>query len=243
MIAPIFALWTSLIGADGSVPAVPQLSGTWAEVQVTTVAVELPILGDQRSRTIATVLLRVTQVGTQLRMTEEVCGLETKSTTEAIRTVYPRAFQRALSGRERWAELIYGGTWQYREQGNLRTTGAQMADGEALPVRTDDPRVIDADHDGHPGLTVQINGLVDGQVYVVQRGRTHLQASLQNNERLEGRLEWDSEEQVIGASHRFLQTKPTTRPDFDRSFFRRRRVPSDASCEDVLARRLKLLGV
>lgn len=243
MIAPLIALWTSLIGADGPVPAVPQLSGTWAEVQVTTVTVDLPVLGEQRSRTIATVLLRVTQVGTQLHLTEEVCGLETKSTTEAIRTVYPPAFRRALSGWVRRAELSALGSWRYREEGALRTVGAKLAEGEALPSRADDPRVLDADQDGHPGLTVEIEGLVDGQVYVVQRGRTSLQANLQNNDRLEGRLEWDSEERVIGASHRFLENKPDTRPDFERSFFRRRRVPAEASCQDVLARRLKLLGV
>lgn len=243
MITAAVALWATLIGTDGRLPAVPQLSGTWAEVQVTSVAVDLPVLGEQRSRTIATVLLRVSQVGTQLTITEEVCGLETKGTTSAIRTVYPPAFRRALSGWERRAELSASGTWQYREQGNLRTTGARLADGDALPTVADDPRVIDADHDGHPGLTVEISGLVEGQVYVVQRGRTNLQASLQTSDRLEGRLEWDSEEVVIGASHRYLQSKPTTRPEFDRSFFRRRRVPTHASCEEILARRSTLLGV
>ena len=37
-----------------------------------------------------------------------------------------------------------------------------------LPGEADDPRVVDADSDGNPGVTVQVRGLIDGEVYMVQ---------------------------------------------------------------------------
>lgn len=232
-----------LLGAEDREQAIPDLSGTWAEVQVTAVKVELPVLGEQRSKTMATLLLRVRQEGTRLVITEEVCELETVGSTKAIKTSYPPAFLRALSGLVREAELRRDSAWSYLEAGTLRTAGASVEVNAPLPTQADDPRVLDSDGDGHPGLTVEISGLIEGQVYVVQRGRSQLQANLHATDRLEGPLKFSSEEQVIGASHELLTKKPPTRPDPDESFFRRRRVPANATCAEVVARRPRLLGL
>lgn len=226
-------------------PNMPRVEGRWARVQVTTALVDLPVLGEREARTLAVTLLDVEQQGGALTLREEVCGVESRDPTEMVRTRYPAAFAKALSGVQRSAHLEHGPQglrWVEPKQASVR--GASISEAEPLPKLGTDPRVIDSDGDGQPGLTVEIDGMVSGSVFVVQKGWSALEGQLRAD-RAEGLIRWSSEQVVVGATHRLLQSAPASRPHPDpkKSFFRMRRVPTDATCADIQSRRQTLLGL
>ncbi|MGB1250835.1 MAG: hypothetical protein ACPG8W_09505, partial [Candidatus Promineifilaceae bacterium] len=63
--------------------------------------------------------------------------------------------------------------------------------------------MTDPDGDGNPGLTVRATGLADGEIYVVQRSWTILDGQLAGD-RLDGLIEWNSEQIIIGADNPVL---------------------------------------
>ncbi len=235
-------------GTSPQPPDLPDLSGTWARAQITTALVHVPIVGELASQTLAVTLLRIEQHGPELLLVEEVCRLDTKAPTSLVKTTYPDAFVRAVSGNRRRGRLEWdGGQIRYREpkQAYWRGMREGVPIGEPLPDHPDDPRVSDLDSDGNPGLTVKVSGLIDGEIFLVQRSWSELDGVLLSGNRIEGRVHWDSEEQILGASRQLLASKPKKRPAPDQSgnFFRMRRVPNSATCGEVLARQRKLLGM
>lgn len=226
----------------------PNLSGTWARAQVTSALVDVPVLGELSSRTLAVTLLRVRQDGAELTLDEEVCRLTTQAPTRLVTTAYPPAFIQAVSGNRRRGRLeLDGSQIRYLEPKQAFWRGMRPdADIRGpLPTSGRDPRVDDVDRDGQPGLTVQVGGLIDGEIFLVQRSWSELTGVVRSQNQIEGQVEWDSEEQILGASASILTSAPDKRPDpkRGRSFFRMRRVPSSATCGEVLARRHRLFGL
>lgn len=244
-----FVLLPALAFAGSSADdGLPDLSGTWARAQVTTALVDIPVVGELASRTLAVTLLRVEQDGPSLTLNEQVCVLTTKAPTTLVRTTYPDAFVRAVSGNRRRGRLERDGARiRYFEPKQMYWRGMRpdVDVGEPLPNDAKDPRISDLDRDGAPGLTVNVDGLIDGKVFLVQRSWSELDGVVRSRNRIEGQVVWGSEETILGATKSLLRSPPDKRPDPARSrnFFRMRRVPSTATCDEVLARRRQLLGL
>jgi hypothetical protein len=86
--------------------------------------------------------------------------------------------------------------------GGVEVAGAVLASpaSDPLPASADDPRVIDEDHDGIPGITVQLNGLaIHGTLFSVQRQSTAVTASPVNGSRLSGTMVFLSTQNVLGS--------------------------------------------
>jgi hypothetical protein len=225
----------------------PNLTGRWAQLQVTTALVDLPIGGPYESKLETLVMVDVRQEGDRLVLEETVCSIESEGPSSLIETTYPAAFIDAMSGRERTAELaLDAGRFVYREPKSYRTSGVELEDpaSDDLPNRPDDPRVRDPDGDGRPGLTVEVTGFVTGRVFMIQKGWSELVGHIRSARQIEGRVRWDSDQSVIDATHRFLTHPPVSRPhpDGDRHYFRMARVPTSATCEEVEARAGTLFG-
>lgn len=125
--------------------------------------------------------------------------------------------------------------------------GAELSDAAAddLPTDGEDPRVVDADGDGRPGFTVLVDGMVDGEVYMVQRLVRGLRGELEGGGRMSGTVTTGGGQEVIGASNQILKTfTPRFQPDPDasRSTFVWVPVPEGSTCEGVLADREALFG-
>lgn len=226
----------------------PDFQGAWAQAQVTAAEVEVPVLGWLTSETVALSLLRVQQRGAELEIAEEVCSLHTESPTPMVRTVYPRALLGAFSGHNKRAVLQRaGGRVRYLEPRQVRVSGALLAspEEEALPTDPADPRVVDADGDGGPGITVEVEGVLSGRIFLVQRGFAELDGWVRAPGVVQGRITWEAEDVVLGATRDLLAKAPPKRPhpDPERSFFRMRRVPEGATCAEIIARRRALLGL
>lgn len=125
--------------------------------------------------------------------------------------------------------------------------GADLEDPERdpLPDDAEDPRVTDPDGDGNPGVTVEVDGLVSGQVYLVQRLVRGLRGNVEPGGRITGTVTGGGDQAVIGASNVILKTFTPTfehNPDPKRNTFVWVPVPADATCESIVAESDALFG-
>jgi hypothetical protein len=219
----------------------PELTGRWARLQVTAAVSEVPVIGEVSSETRALSIVDLRRRGDGYVVREQVCGLENESLGGAVRARFPAPFLRALGAPELAAEVhLEAGVLRYEEVRPSRVRGAALADPAAdpLPADTADPRLVDADGDGQPGLTVKIEGLVDGEVYVVQRDSSTLLGRVLAPDHIRGAVRWRAEQEVLGASRDVLATNPDNRPHPEpgRSRFEMRRIPARATCPQLLRR-------
>lgn len=221
------------------------LTGTWAQRQITVSNVDVPVVGTTRTPTVSLLLVEATPADApgafDLHLT--TCGITMGSDADPARTVVPDAFVSALPEVDRRAVIGDDGT--YTVDWLTQVHGARLTDPEndALPTSADDPRVVDQDEDGRPGLTVRVTGLVDGEVYVAQRGRDRMVGRLADG-RVDGLVEWTSEQAVLDAEVELLRTPVPSRPEADPAahVFGLRRLPAGATCADVVASAPTLFG-
>ena len=91
-------------------------------------------------------------------------------------------------------------------------------DGEAdatLPIDATDPRIFDADGDGHPGITVQMEGSVTGAIYVARIERSEWDAVADADGQFHGQIRDASEQFIIAATSPLLAAQPIDRPHPD----------------------------
>lgn len=218
----------------------PQLGGTWAHRVVQSSISRVPVVGDVSSATISYMLTEIEQTGESLTLRSRVCAVEVESSSRMVRTVIPEAFVEAID--EQFVEAQLRGSASGYTIDDWRTVdvlGARLGDAEldALPTDEEDWRVMDPDRDGEPGVTVRVRGLVDGEIYLVQRGASEWIADQVEENRIGGHVSWWSEQQILGASSVFLQSQPPTEPDpnDEANRFELVRIEAGSECDAVLA--------
>ena len=79
---------------------------------------------------------------------------------------------------------------------------------EALPTDPDDPRIVDADGDGKPGVTatVKVSEDLQGEIYLARREIFAYDVTQVSEDRFEGTITDDSEQLIIGASDPLFQS-------------------------------------
>lgn len=107
---------------------------------------------------------------------------------------------------------------------------------ESLPTDPNDPRIVDDDGDGRPGITVSITVTDDlrGELYIARREIFAYEAFLTTPDRLDGVVTDDSEQLVIGASDPIFATSPANwrqHPDPTKSPVLLVRVDGEWDCE------------
>lgn len=112
---------------------------------------------------------------------------------------------------------------------------------EPLPSDPDDPRIVDDDGDGNPGITVtiQVGDDLTGELYIARREIFAYEASLVTPDRLEGTVTDDSEQLVIGASNPVFLAESNWRQHSDpaKSPIILIRVDDTWDCERLVAER------
>ena len=113
---------------------------------------------------------------------------------------------------------------------------------EPLPTDPNDPRIVDDDGDGKPGLTVTIEVTEDlvGELYIARREIFAYEAFLTEPDVLTGTVTDDSEQLVIGASDPIFATSPANwgqYPDLTKSPIILQRVEPDWDCDRLAAER------
>lgn len=247
---PVIAVLAAILPAILLVPASsfaqqwPDVSGRWAQKQVTASVSDIPIVGEIETETVALLVLDIAQDGARLEVTSTVCKLDIDSEIKKVRSVVPPAMIEAIGTVKRKARLekTSDGGIRFFQPKHTDFLGVDPAQKDAaLPTEPDDPRVVDADKDGKPGVTVRIEGLIDGAVYVVQRSWAILRGEATST-RMDGAVTWRTQQEVLDASSSLLDSNPDARPhpNRDRHYFRTTKVGSKTTCRDIIKKRGEL---
>ncbi|MGM0578709.1 MAG: hypothetical protein ACQEXJ_23505 [Myxococcota bacterium] len=228
-------------------PSPPDLAGRWAQIQEATDVTSIPLVGDVETVGTTLLLLDVEQEGTRLRIRETVCAIRLDTSAIDIQPKLSPDFAKGLSGTVREGRVVYDNDrWEYQQPRTVMVHGAKLDDPEEdpLPEEVDDPRLVDGDEDGHPGLTAEVRGLVNGTVRLVQRLWNDLQGIVRSEDHVEGLMTWGREQEIVDASNFLLRKQMPTHPHPDpaRSHFSMRRVPDDTDCRTLRKQAKKLLS-
>jgi len=218
----------------------PDLSGRWVLVLVMPAAIELPIVGRVELTTIVALLVDIEQDGARLTLRRTYCLQDVRTAPPLVTTVIPDRFIASLapsSARARLEETPGG--WRFVQLPCVEVHGARLLDPacEALPTNALDPRVVDQDGDGHPGLTIHvaIAGILGGNAYVVNRLSTSLEGWILEDGSITGAVQWTSEQTMIGASDPLLlmSYEYLLDPDTAKHFFVLRRIDALDPCRAI----------
>lgn len=154
-----------------------------------------------------------------LRVVNRYCTVE-QEPLGPVRTEIGASFVAAIEPKE--TSILMdgpaGGPWNVVVSATVAVIGADLEDPEndPLPDDPEDARVTDPDGDGNPGATVQVRGMIDGEVYMVQRLVRELRGVLQADGTMRGQVVGGNESEVVGASNVVLRTfTPKFEPDRD----------------------------
>jgi len=206
-------------------------------LQVTTDIVDYPIVDRRVRETYLVLTLQIEQTGTELLMREQHCLAHIKDGTALVQTEISYAFLRSMGIVEYRAEIRPDEEgWQVIIPWGTRVHGARLENPERdeLPTVPADPRVIDQDGDGNPGVTVGVTilGVLSGEVYAVQRLSKHMEGTVVSSERIQGLISWSSEQVALAASSPLFKTtgEAEVHPEKQRSYFVMLRMPDDIGC-------------
>lgn len=236
------------VGRD-SAPLPPDVSGTWAMVQIMPAIATLPFLGDVGLTVIVAAIVDVAQDGTLLTLQDAYCCSEIQMVPSILQSAIPERFVASLTPDVRHATLeCDDGSWSFHQPPVVEVRGARLEDPASDPLPADrfDERVFDQDGDGQPGLTVPVcvAGIVCGETYVVQRLQTELLGWIVDGDTIAGRMTWRSEQNVLAASDLLLTLAYTytLHPDATRHRFLMVRVDADGGCAAVRGRMSELIA-
>ncbi|MGC9042987.1 MAG: hypothetical protein ACP5KG_03945 [Myxococcota bacterium] len=232
--------------------------GIWGFMMNTAVrTLHVPLVNSQDTVSNNYMLVKIVQKGDQLIFYEKWCSIELKNfndenpdwqdlawmiTPEQYTDNIPINVQRIMVV----PELVKGA---YMETDRLlEIRGALLENPETDPLPThyniNDPRIIDQDRDGKPGMTNIMSGVLTGEVYNVQRWWVKFLINVVDENHLQGLLDHGSEQNIIDANPKSLiyDTESIKHPDQRHSYFRAKRMSDTASCSDVLYEAKKVKG-
>jgi len=140
----------------GQGPGAGTMSGTWLMLHEGSTCV----LGDEQL-THAWYLIEIDQIGRSLEERRRICRLDL-SPVLGLRVIIPETTRQAINfidyDRGLVSDLRVGGS--YTSSLELALWGVELEDpiSDELPANADDPRVVDADDDGNPAVTFEIDG-------------------------------------------------------------------------------------
>jgi hypothetical protein len=196
-----------------------ELEGRWAKLVHLESITDVPVFGDVSQKTEVLSLIDIrTEPNGETQFRERTCRLVTKTLGGMVKTSYPVAFLKMLV--RDWAPIEIEGS-QFVQEKKPRSYG----DGGE-----------DQDGDGHPGVTINVGGILKGQIYAAIREWSTSVGEVMSKNRIEGRVNWDAGFQVLGATSGFLDDQPKTRKNEDpeKHTFEMRRVRDNANCKKLV---------
>jgi len=217
------------------------VSGKWAYLEVQSLLVTSSLTGDFNNQVVSLQLFDVTQTGSELSIASTWCDRFIVDPDAPVRAVLPEEFVAALQDATLDGSHSQDGdgVWHFEIPEWYQMQGAQLDDvtnPELIPTEPDDPAVVDQDQDGQPGMTVELQGIMQGATYVVQWSRISLDGIPVSADRIQGLLDFDAREIVLASDPALIRdlVEPST-PAADpcASFFILVRLPADADCAAI----------
>lgn len=229
--------------------AQPDISGPWAQLQVTSSLSNVPLIGTVTLKTLTVLRLEAQQKESELAVTFEPCTVESESSTPFFRVIFPEAFVKSMGVATKPARLEPSGDdFRFFQPRFTQVRGVRLQDPEKDPLPTDpnDPRIFDQDGDGKPGMTIRVNalGFLEGEIYIIQRDWNSLRSTVLAPPVIDGLIEWGSDQVVIGASNPLLSSQGMNIPDPkpENSYFRTTRIDTKTDCAQILKDRDRLFA-
>ena len=184
----------------------PDLSGNWAMVQVSVATANLPIVGSLFIDTTVGALTHITQSGSSLILQDRYCFTDIRPSTFLFRTNIADIAMQSIRPEPRTATLsLEDCDIRFTQGWYTEIRGAILEDQESdsIPIDPEDPRLVDLEGDGHPGMTIaaSILGLFKGEGYAVQRYRYQLDGTVFDANTIVGYIDWTSEQTVVEATN------------------------------------------
>lgn len=215
--------------------AAPDLTGSWGLEMQTTVAAKLPVIGDLRTTSTTRILIQLTPDGDQWTAHHEVCQTQTNS--KIVKTEIPDTYIAAIPKKTYPVNVdSRAGVDHFALDMRPFFMGFDPATCGSPPEDPDSPCLVDADSDGHPGVTIRVRPPLFSwmEVYVAQTSRTLLDGVVVNGSEIAGTVEVrDATTTVLGATRSMFAHSPKTRILQDESAFVMKRIKVDATCADV----------
>lgn len=224
-------------------PDGPPLSpGRWASRQRSAAIVNLPPTNTPTTVVTTRLILHdVVEVEGELRLTHTTCQLR-QPKLNGVEVVFGPAFLAAVP-KNTVVATVDGA--RITIPPDLVVLGAEVGDGEELPTSAQDSRVRDTDEDGNPGVTVTLQGLLAGQLFVVYRQEVGLTGTADPAGCVSGLVAGASEQIQIGASPVELDVidlSPRPHPDASLSTFALVPVEAGLDCAGLIAQDAALFG-
>jgi hypothetical protein len=178
-------------------PRAPLAPGRWASRQRTAAIVQLPPTNTPTTVVTTRIALHdVTLESGETRVRHDVCDLR-QPKQNGVETVFGPRFLAAIPRNSVIAEIEGNAV---TVPGDLVVLGAEVAEGDPLPTEADDPRVRDSDGDGAPGVSVTLQGLFAGQLFVCSRQQLTLTGTADAAGCISGTISGANEQSQLGAN-------------------------------------------
>lgn len=219
------------------------LAGTWALFSKFYANVQ-GFGGAQISRSFY--LQEYTQFGEMLNATETLCTIEVDSEDGGTQIRLGPGYASSQPVVSRNGTLVpNNGGFDIDLTTSYQVRGIDLADelNDPLPTDIADPRIVDEDGDGNPGLTLLVDGLLSGQLYTIQRDFNGYSGTQTAEDRIDGLGTWGNELIYLATNPDFLidLVNPAL-PDPDPSLhtFQMVRIPAGSDCAYILQNRCAL---
>jgi len=186
--------------------AVADMSGTWVVRAEGSQVVNAATIGALQTKSIFYILVSISQTGTAVLAQGNYCDrAEVDDPRSPVKVVIPDAWAHTETPVVRTGFFVPGveGVGVLTIDSLPEVAGATLANPGTDPLPTDpsDPRVVDSDNDGNPGITVSLTGLFTANLYSVQRQTTSFVGIPVAADRVEGTLTFTSEQTVLGSTN------------------------------------------
>jgi hypothetical protein len=200
------------------------------------------MIGEVTSTTMVYSRVEAVQTGNELVSWGQVCAIELDSGTSFINTSFPDAFIDALQTEPRTCyleETANGLQFVAPEGVELRGVHLDDPKNDPMPTEATDPRVWDQDGDGQPGLTVQVTGIVSGDMYIIQRDISSMVGDVIDSDRIEGLITFENDMVTVGATNDLLlqgnDYETWQDPVAENSYMVFQRVDPSWTCQEIVA--------
>jgi hypothetical protein len=249
---------SSLCTTKPALPSVTDLSGTWVLETIGAQTVTAPTYPNPfHLKSIGVILVQVTQTGSDVTLDGHYCDrIQNDNSNNPAKVVIPDAWRLTPFPIQRSGTFADNGSGQLELTlpNAIEVPGANLVDPacDALPTDPNDPRVVDTDDDGYPGISVGLSGLITGLIRSVQRQATTLHGVAVAADRIEGGMTFESDQSVVASDPPNITTlykmsKSSADPAVCASTFVMVKLPeADAGavdCDWVRANESTLLGL
>jgi hypothetical protein len=200
--------------------AVTDISGTWVLETIGAQVVQVPGFTQPfHIKSISTALVQVTQAANAVTFDGQYCNrIQQDDPKNPAQVQVQEAWRLTPSPVQRTGTYSpdAAGVWTLNMPAVVETFGARLPDPacDTLPLEPSDVRMFDDDHDGAPGISVGLQGLVTGTLRSVQRQVTSLTGVALLAERIEGGMSYSSDQTVVASEPANIQCLYRTSQSF-----------------------------